>query len=934
MALEPNTRLGPYEIVSLIGAGGMGEVYKASDSRLNRTVAIKVLPPHFSDNLEMKQRFEREAQTVAGLNHPNICTLYDVGEQDGVDFLVMEYLEGETLAERLKRGPLPIDEALKAAVAIGDALDKAHQQGVTHRDLKPANVMLVESGPKLLDFGLAKLRGPSSAPIKEASSLPTRDIDATAPGTILGTMQYMAPEQLEGKEADARTDIFAFGAVLYEMVTAKKAFEGKSRALLISSIMSSQPQPLSKAQPMAPPALEYLVGRCLAKDPEQRVQTAWDLMGQLQWISEGGSQIGIPAPLAALRRRQARLAWTALVVPVLLAAAMAVPTYSWLRSSREPEEVRFLAPVPDMPSPEAISVSPDGKWIAFAGRDSGSSALFTRPIDAVISTRLVGTEGVSGSHFWSPDSRTIAFFSGGKLKRIDAAGGAASIICDTPDMQGGSWSKQDMVIFASSRGLFRVLAAGGDPVPLEVSGGSAQDKKAAAAFPYFLPDDRHFLFQGLPGEKQESAIYVGSLDSKDKTKLISAQSNGVYAEPGYVLYQREGTLFAAPFNTKSLSLTGDAIRVGDRVPANSAGAGAFGASLNGVLVYRSNPDTQGRGGGVAVSSVPPQPLLWVDNSGAKIEQLPGSPASYFGVDASPDGKRVAAHRHTSEGGDIWIFERGTVVQFTFAAAQDNSSPIWSPDGSKIAFGSRRNGKWGLYVKASDNSRGEELLFESDQPIAPMSWAPDNKFLVYWSADPKTSGDIFMLPFAGEKKPIAILNSPADERNAQISPNGKWMAYNSNETGRSEVYIRPFPEGSGGKWKISANGGLFPRWRRDGKELYFLSLVSLGNVMASGITETGSSIQRSEPHAIFQSGYTSSAHAGGMFHPYLVSPDGKRFLIPRPENVVVTGNPANRTADRDAALADAIADRHAAAAPAASSSAPITVVVNWPSRIRK
>jgi len=922
MSIEPNMKLGPYQVLEKIGAGGMGEVYKASDTRLNRVVAIKVLPPHFSDNAEMKQRFEREAQTIAALNHPNICTLYDVGRQDGSDFLVMEYLEGETIAERLKRGPIPLEESLKIAIGIADALDKAHGQGVTHRDLKPSNIMLTKSGTKLLDFGLAKLRqvSPRSGALSDSSI----SRDATVPGTILGTMQYMAPEQLEGREADARTDIFAFGAVLYEMLTGKKAFEGKSRALLISSIMSGEPQPLSKAQPMASPALEYVVRRCLTKDPEQRFQTALDLMAQLEWIAEGGSELGIPAPVAAERRKWSRLSWIALAAAALLFVAMIIPAALYLRAGTPDEEVRFLVSVPDMPSPEAISVSPDGRWISYAARDATSAALFARPRGSTTAQRLEGTAG-AGRHFWDPESHSIAFFAGGNLKRVDVAGGPPQNICETSDSQGGTWSRDGVILFASGGKIYRVLAAGGQPSALPTN---ESDKDAKFESPQFLPDGRHYLYLMRPA-KGPGAIFAGVLDSKETTRLLNAESNAVYADPGYLLFHREGTLFAQPFDPKGLKMTGEAIRIADRVPSGTTGAGAFATSQNGVLAYRTIPAPQAQSG--VTTSIATQPLAWFDRTGKQIDLI-GAPGGYAGVDVSPDGKRVAAHRHDADGGDVWIFEpaHGPMPRLTFDATQDNGSPVWSPDGKQIAFGSKRNGKWGLYVKPSDGAGSEQLLMESEVPKMPMSWSPDGKFLVYWVNDPKTGNDAWVLPIGEkDKKEFPILNTRFSELTPQVSPDGKFLAYSSNETGRSEVYIHQFPEGSG-KWQVSRNGGAYPRWRAGGKELYFMNLVSWGNIMAADIQITGASVLPGTPRPLFQSGYTLSVHAGGGFLPYAVSPDGQRFLIPRPEMFSTTVGPANVAVFLET-LGVVMADRNGATP---ASVVPITVVLNWTNILKR
>ena len=926
MPLESGTRLGPYKILSPAGAGGMGEVYKATDTRLNRTVAIKVLPSHFSADSEMKQRFDREAQTIAALNHPHICTLYDVGQQDGTDFLVMEFLEGETLANRNARGPLPLDEVLNVAIAIADALDKAHSKGVTHRDLKPGNVMLTATGAKLLDFGLAKLKQ-QSGPFKDPTPSPAGS-DATSPGTILGTMQYMAPEQLEGKEADARTDIFAFGATLYEMVSGKKAFEGKSRAHLIAAIVSADPEPLTNTQPETPPALDFVVERCLAKDPEERLQTAWDLLQQLRWIAEGGTETGMPAPIE--RSRKSRLARLAVAAAALFTATVAIPASLYLRSANTPLETRFLIPTPDMPVAEAAAIAPDGHAVAYSARDAGSTVLFVRPLNSDTALKLPGTES-AGSLFWSPDSRSIAFFAGGKLKKVQASGGPPVNICDTPEVRGGTWNAQDVIVFASSKGLQRVNAVGGEPVAL------TNPKDAAPFNPWFLPDGDHFLYLAVPAQSSESAIYAGSLKSNDSTRILAAQSNATYAEPGYLLYHREGTLYAQPFNAKKLSVTGDAIRLADKVPYAMSGAAAFSASQTGRLMYRSTPPppAQSASGNAPTSNVWNLPLVWIDRSGKKLEEL-ASAATWVGVDLSPNGKRVAVHRHDTDGGDVWIFEPGQTApaKFTFDAAQENSMPIWTPDGARLAFSSQRGGKWGIYIKLADNTRNEELLTQSDAAITPMTWSPDGQTLVYWTSVPKTRGDIWGLPMQGEKKPFPILNTTADERNPQISPDGRWLAYSSNESGRSEIYVQPFPQGP--KTQVSVSGGLFPRWGRGGKELYFMSLISVGNMMVSNIRVSGASIQRDDPKRLFQSGYFNSLHPGGQYHAYAVSSDGERFLIPQVDNplTVFQGRGANIGINTGLVLAGIAAERSTAAPSASNSDAPINVDLNWTAGLKE
>ncbi|HVH26654.1 MAG TPA: protein kinase [Vicinamibacterales bacterium] len=870
MPVQPGTKLGPYEVLALIGVGGMGEVYKASDTRLKRTVAVKVLlrnPSFSSETSEMKQRFEREAHTIAALSHPHICMLFDVGQQDGIDYLVMEYLEGETLDRRLDRGALESDEALKVAIEIAEALHNAHRNGVVHRDLKPSNVMLTKSGSKLLDFGLAKLK--AAAPPTSLSALPTH-ADLTAQGTLLGTLQYMAPEQLEGKDVDARTDIFAFGAVLYEMLTGRKAFEGESQASLISAIMSAEPQPLLRLLPLTAPALDYVVRRCLAKDPDQRLQTALDLTAHLKWIAEGSTRIGQTELVASQPPKRKPLLRTLIALTTLLVIALSVAAFLYLSGPQEPLEVRFHVPVPAMTVEHQVTVSPNGRWIAFVASRSpnpsaSNSSLFVRPIDSVEMQEIAGTVGATRP-FWSPDSRSLAFFANGMLHRVDIEGGRPQVICAAPNGVSGTWNASGVIVFGSTNdGLQHVSANGGQPSQLTALVPSQQE--TAHGYPYFLPDGRHYLYLAWSTQAEGRTIYVGSLDAKDRTRLFAAQSKAVYAEPGFLLFHREGTLFAQPFDARRLTLTGEPVRIADRVSYGNDGAAGFDASENGELIYRAASDI-----GQTLR------LTWVDRSGNVIEQL-GEPGGYRGVDVSPDGKRLAVHRHDGEGGDVWVFESGRPVmsRLTFDPTQHNAMPIWSPDGRKIAFGSQRNGKWGIYAKLADGGRDEELLVESDVPKMPMSWSPSGESIVYW--EQVGGGDQWMLPLTGDRKPLPILNTPFGEAFPQVSPDGKWMAYDSNETGNYEVYIKSFPEGAG-RVSVSTNGGWFPRWRRDSKELYFMTRASAGKMMAAQITVTGSSIQPGVPRELFDSVHSTFAHQNYL--PYAVSNDGQRFLITRPE----------------------------------------------------
>jgi Tol biopolymer transport system component len=899
-ALIAGSRLGPYEIVEQVGAGGMGEVYKATDTRLDRSVAIKVLPDHWADNPDMKQRFEREAQTIASLNHPNICVLHDIGRQDpsagseqaAIDYLVLEYLEGETLGRRLERGALGVDEALKIGIAIADALDKAHRQGVVHRDLKPSNVMLTGSGPKLLDFGLAKWT-PSHARSGALSHLPTVS-DLTTPGAVLGTLQYMAPEQLEGIEADARTDIFAFGALLHEMVTGKKAFEGKSQVLLMAAIATTHPQPLSQTQPDTPAALDHVVKTCLAKDPKDRWQTARDLLAELEWIAQGGGRSVIPAVVPAARRKRERLVRLVLATAALFAATMAWPAVLYLRGPGDTDELRFRVPIAwsaqtgsGNPGPViqgAFAISPDGRAIAYVtqGPPPDPLALFVRPLGSVTPQRLAGTDGAA-QPFWSADSRSIAFVAGGRLKKIDASGGPPQDICETAEVVGGAWNSGGTILFGSAKGVFRVSAQGGKPEPVT----TLDSTESGHYWPHFLPDGRHFLYLAWSGEPSNRAVFAGTLDSKDKTRILAAESKAAFAEPGYLLFRRADAVYAQPFGARTLTLSSEPVRVADRVPFNTSlsGQGSFAVSQNGALVYYSARASVNSNTGPDGFD---RQLAWANRTGQVVE-TPGPPGAYRGLAASPDGTRIAVHRHDGAGGDIFVVEpRGAVTQLTFEASRDHSSPVWSPDGKRIVYGALQKGKWGLYQRLSDGSGTEELLFESQLPSVPMSWAPDAKRIVFWAQDSKTGGDLWVLPLEGDKKPAPLVATAFNETHGQVSPDGKWIAYTSNSTGgRNEIFVQPFPSGSG-LWRVSTQGGAWPRWSRDGKELFYHALHSagsgpsetatLGPFYAATVNARGATFEAGPPREILNTLALSSPHSGGDYHIHDVSPDGQRFLL--------------------------------------------------------
>jgi len=858
----------------------MGEVYKARDTRLERTVAVKVLPRHLSESSEVRQRFEREAKTISSLSHPHICALYDVGNQDGVEYLVMEFLEGETLADRLGRGPLPSEQVLRYGIEMADALDKAHRQGIVHRDLKPGNVMLTKSGVKLLDFGLAKALpspGRRGAGSEGLTSLPTMaHAPLTQEGTILGTFQYMAPEQLEGKEADARTDIFAFGAVLYEMATGQKAFSGRSQASLIGAIMHTEPPPVSTVQPMTPPALDRVVKTCLAKDAEDRFQTAHDVKLQLQWIVEGGSLVGLPAPVAARRKSRERLAWGVAVAAVGAALALAL-----VLSSRPRESPRILQSAILPPEKTAfafdagpMALSPDGRRLAFvAPTGEGSNLLWILPLDSGSAQPLAGTAGVTYP-FWSPDSRFVGFFAGGKLKKIDASGGPPQTLCDATQGRSGTWNREGVIVFCPSprESLYRVSSAGGAPAPATELDTSKSEY--SHRYPFFLPDGRHFVYlaQGIGTGTQGGphALYAGSLDSKERKLLARTNSNVVFAPSspgaarGHLLFSRDRTLLAQPFDTKRLHVTGEAFPVGEKVQyfANF-GFAVFTASENGLLAYQA-------GGAGALSQ-----LAWFDRSGKQLE-VAAPPAEYLRPRISHDGRRVAVDITDPQAGhsDIWIYDlaRRVSTRFTFEPV-DNIFPIWPPDDGRILFASNRKGQFDLYQKTSSGTGSDEVFFAQESVKLPSDWSLDGRFVLYQmiSARSKTGFDLWIYSVQ-EKKAFAFFSTPAAEILGCFSPDARWIAYQSDESGKPEVYVTPFP-GHGGKWLISAGGGGQPAWSRDGREIFYLSA---DNKLMAVEVKADSTFEAGTPRVLFD--IRLKATNGRR---YDVAADGKRFLINTP-----------------------------------------------------
>ncbi|HKA36694.1 MAG TPA: protein kinase [Thermoanaerobaculia bacterium] len=886
MALEAGRRLGPYEVLSPIGAGGMGEVYKARDTRLGRDVAVKVLPQHLSENAEFKQRFEIEARAISALTHPHICTLYDVGNQDGLEFLVMELLEGESLVDRLGKGPLPMEQVLRYGIEIADALEKAHRSGIVHRDLKPGNVMLTKSGVKLLDFGLAKLREATGAPFSSGlSRLATQDqrsAPLTERGTVLGTYQYMSPEQVEGGEADARSDIFALGAVLYEMATGRKAFTGKSPASLMGAILRDEPEPISEITPLTPPAFARVVKTCLAKDPEHRFETAHDVKLQLQWIAEGGSQAGVAAPIASRRRNREKLAWVAAAVGFAAAALLAVGYIR--RAPVAPRSVRFEVPTP----PEVVSIdmpriSPDGKYLAFNATDSsGKTKIWLRPLNALAAQPLAGTEGTTRP-FWSPDSRFLGFFAEGKLKKIDIGGGPPQKICDAPTGADGTWSPKGVILFDGlpPDPIYRVPAAGGTPIAIVKK--DAARKEVQIGWPEFLPDGKHFLFLSQVQKTENNAYRIGSLDSSETKPLMPAQTLVTYAPPGYLLFVRDRTLVAQRFDPNALKTVGEPVPLAEQIGTNAIGLARFSVSRQGTLAYRT---------GEAGSR-----LIWVDRSGKEIGTV-GDPAEIGNPSMTSRGDRLAFNLADPRTGrsSIWVRDlgRGVNSRFSFGAT-DEICPLWSPDGSRLVFSNATDSGWEIQEKGTGGEEEVKTLVKpsagADRTVA-SDWSRDGRYIAYSQRSAETGWDIWMLPTFGDRKPMPFVKTGFAELLPVFSPDGKYVAYQSNESGRQEIYVRGFP-GPGSKWQISSGGGTEPSWRVDGKEIFYRAADQ--KLMTVEVAAGKEGLQAGTPQPLF----LARVQTGGARNKYLPSADGQRFLVVGPlsrESMVPTAVVLNWSAD--------------------------------------
>ena len=860
MQIEPGFRLDHYQIVEIIGKGGMGEVFRATDTRLPREVAIKTSKQEFSE------RFSREAKVIASLNHPNICTLFDVGP----NYLVMEMIEGPTLAERMKDGPLSLDATAGIMRQVADALDYAHEKGVVHRDLKPGNIKIRPDGVvKVLDFGLAKV-GTAAASSADPDHSPTMTLGATQAGVVLGTAAYMSPEQATGKPVDKRADVWAFGVVFYEMLSGTRMHQGDSVQEIMASVLKDEPD-LTKV----PPQAHRLLKRCLDKDPNKRLRHIGDVMALLD-DPPSGSQTSVAAPPPESSGR--KWLWPAVAVAVVAAAALALWA-PWRKPPAPTQAVRFeVGPAEKMAFVPggAMAVSPDGRWMVFpATGEDGMNRYYLRSLDGVEVRPLQDTEGtILPPVAWSFDSRWVVFASGGKIKKQDIQGGPPQILADfRGGLNGAGWNSEGVIVAgaAAATPIFRIPAAGGPATPIT----SLAPGETAHVWPQFLPDGKHFLYERVSSDTAKQGVHIGSIDAKPNEqsmqRLLASERQAYYAPApgggvGHLIFLRGSTLMAQPFDPAKMALSGEPASIADGIDSfNARNYGLFSVSNNGTLVFRAGPGTQ-------------TVLTWLDREGHPTGVL-GDLTEYAFPAISPDGSRVAVVMGAPASRDIWILDgaRGTSTRFTFDPAPDEY-PAWSPDGKNVAFSSTRGGQADLYIKPADGSGEEKLLLKTDQSKIVNDWTSDGRFLLFTSSGPTTVADIWALPLTGEAKPVPLLQTQFVEAQATVSPDGRWLAYTSNESGGFEIYVRPFtpttPTGSGAKWLVSKGGGLSAHWRPDGKALYYVSTAS--QMMAVDI-DTSKEFEAGTPRRLF------AAPPLALVAGWDISPDGKRFLFIAPPN---------------------------------------------------
>jgi eukaryotic-like serine/threonine-protein kinase len=876
MPLPAGARLGPYEVTGLVGAGGMGEVHAARDTRLDRTVAIKILPATLAADPSFRERFEREARTLSRLNHPNICTVYDVGRDAGVDYLVMEYLEGRTLAAVLEQGPMPVDEALRVARQVADALIAAHRHGIIHRDLKPANVLIVGAGSrgggtaKLVDFGLAKQAAVAVASTMETQvPEPTRAAPLTGTGMILGTFQYMAPEQVEGHDADARTDIWGFGCLLYEMLTGRRAFDGATQASLIAAILERQPAPVDLPDAALTPALNRLIAACLEKDPDERFQSMRDVRRELDWIPEAGiARTVVPAGGWSSRWRMA----VAAVTGMLLIAGTAAVVIDMQPAANSGPPVAFTVGIPargyTMGPAGAFggagsgmpAVSPDGSRIAYLAHTATQTSIWIRELSRLEPQAVRGTSGATGL-FWSPDGASIGFFANGKLKTVHLPTGREEMVCDAPSGFGGSWGADGTILFspAERSAIYRVDAHGGTPTAVTtIVSGAEQSHR----WPQFLPDGRHFLFMPWSDGSTKRAVMLGSLDGAAPRKLFDSQSGGVLAGD-HILFvvDTPPRVMAWGFDPQTRELRGSAFRLvdDDNVDYHWVTGEPNASAAGATLAYTTGKYRRSQ-------------LTWVDRTGRTAGTV-GEPGVYFDPSLSNDGSLLAVERFDAGrgSGDIWTVDlaRGAFSRLTSAAGYE-TTPVWSPDG-RVAYGSDQTEIPNIFVKSPTGASAEEVLIASGSRGFPTDWSRDGRHVVFMLNGGTTQNDIWLFE-TGSRQMRPLIASPFAEGWGRISPDGQWIAYASNESQQPEIYVQSFPAG-GVKLQVSTSGGGQPQWRSDGRELFYIAPDN--TVMAAGIRAAPGRLEASKPEVLFTANVDQSK---SIRNQYAVTPDGQRFLL--------------------------------------------------------
>ena len=848
MSLAAGTKLGPYEILALIGAGGMGEVYSARDARVNRVVAIK------RSNSQFTERFGDEARAIAALNHTNICHLYDVGP----DYLVMEYVEGEILD-----GPLPLEDALPILHQLIDGIEAAHEKNIIHRDLKPANIKITSGGiVKVLDFGLAKAL---DEPRREVSleNSPTLTMGVTQAGALVGTAAYMSPEQAKGKAADKRSDIWAFGVIVYELLTGTKPFPGDSVVEVLGAVVNLEPD-----LALVPASVRELLRWCLEKDRKRRLAAIGDARRMLEAGDAAAPEVSVT------RGRAAQWVW-----PIVASVALVGAGLAWFTRPHPPPApvTRFTVDAPPGTAFRfdftATALSPDGRNLVFALVREGENArmLWLRPLDSLEARMLPGTADAD-TPFWSPDGKSVAFFADGKVKRLDLAAGAPLVLCDadTNEQRGeasGTWNSAGVILFGSSQGLMRVSASGGTPVLVT----RLPPPEEAHLDPEFLPDGDHFLYLVRSGDLKTRGVYVSSLTRPgERVQLIPSNYKALFAQDsGRLLFLRDGGLVAQRFNLANLALEGDPVQLGAQVGArpNSAWA-SFWVSQNGVLVYRTGTELE------------KTPLSWFGRDGKRLE-IAAPEDIYSSLRIAPDGRQLAVGRRNANGlDDIWVlqFARSLMTRLTFDTSRE-TWPVWSPDGRRVAFASNRTGTYQVYVKDASGAGAEQLLTETPYSKLPTDWSPDGRYILYSEENPKTRDDIWAVPVFtddAQRQPVPVLQTPFDDSQPQVSPDGKWIAYVSTESGRSEIYVQAFPATAGpltgGKWQVSAEGGVSPRWRNDGKEIYFVA-TDYRRILAAGVHMNGKDLEFDKPVA-----FISAAMPSNNAYSYDVAPGGQRFLV--------------------------------------------------------